>query len=134
MKNIKQYYKELGKLVYALAISDGSIQQEEQIQLHNFVANELASHEIEVDSSGMNKAFYVDFEFEKSVEAHLDRTQAIISYRKFVERNYEKGDDVLIKRALTLLEKVNQAYSKQKEKNILEIVREQIDELNKIHI
>ena len=29
MKNVKQYYKELGKLVYAVAISDGCIQKEE---------------------------------------------------------------------------------------------------------
>ena len=37
MKNIKQYYKELGKMVYAVAITDGVINQEERDALHSFV-------------------------------------------------------------------------------------------------
>ncbi len=130
MKNIKQFYKELGKLVYALAIADGAVQEEEKLQLHSFVAKELATYETEYDTSGMNKAFYVDFEFEKSLEEHLDSTKAIISYRKFIERNFEKGDEQLLVRALSLLDKVNEAYTKQKEKNILQIVREQLNEFN----
>jgi len=129
MKNIKQFYKELGKLVYALAIADGIVQEEEKIQLHSFVAKELAGYETEYDTSGMNKAFYVDFEFEKSLEEHLDRTKAIISYRQFIERNYEEGDEPLLNRAFILLEKVNEAYTKQREKNILDLVQQQLIEL-----
>jgi len=64
MKNIKQYYKELGKLVYAVAAADGAIQPEEKEKLHQFVLKEIAYHEHTVDSSGMNQALYVDFEFE----------------------------------------------------------------------
>lgn len=129
MKNLKQYYKELGKLVYALAMADGFIQVEERMKLNDFVLKEMASHESEHDVSGMNKAFYVDFEFENSVERKLDTNACILSYKKFVDANFETGDEALVKRAFTLLKEVNASYSKRKEATILDIVRTQIDKL-----
>ena len=132
MKNIKQFYKELGKLVYALAIADGVIQDEEKTELTSFVVKELAHHETEYDTSGMNKAFYVDFEFEKSLEEHLDYNKAIASYKSFVGRNFEEGDEVLLNRAIILLTKVKEAYTKQKENNILAIVQQQLNDLKYI--
>ena len=91
MKNIKQYYKELGKIVYAVAIADGKINPEEITTLHEFVAKELAANENAVDSSGMNEAFYVDFEFEESIRKNLTIETAIKSYAKFIHVKYE-GD------------------------------------------
>ena len=52
MKNVKQYYKELAKLVYAIAVADGIVQEEEKYNLHQFVLKELAHHERSHDSSG----------------------------------------------------------------------------------
>ncbi|HWY37428.1 MAG TPA: hypothetical protein VNY73_02645 [Bacteroidia bacterium] len=131
MNNIKQYYKELGKLVYAIAIVDGSIQPEEVKVLHDFVGKELADHEPTSDSSGMNKAFYVDFEFDTSVEEHLNSREAITSYIRFVHSNYEPTDKALIQRSVKLLEKVAFAYNKQNEKNIIEQVKDEISEIQK---
>jgi DNA-directed RNA polymerase sigma subunit (sigma70/sigma32) len=123
MKNIKQYYKELGKLVYAIALADGIIQEEERHELHHFVLTQLAHYEKTYDSSGMNKAFYVDFEFEEAIKRHMISDDAIKSYTKFMESHFEDGDQKLIERSMKLLESVANAYTKRAEKNILNTIK-----------
>jgi hypothetical protein len=120
MKNVKQYYKELGKLVYAVAIADGIVQPEERENLHQFVLKELAANERTYDSSGMNKAFYVDFEFDESEKNHLNLNGTLLRFSKFINENIEPEDKSLIQRSTTLLEVVANAYSKKKEKSIVE--------------
>lgn len=126
MKNIKQYYKELGKLVYAVAAADGMVQAEERNELHQFVLKEMAYNEHSVDSSGMNQAFYVDFEFDVAEENHLSSGQILNAFIKFVQSNIEPHDDVLIGNSLKLLERVSVAYSKHNEKSIIESVRQEL--------
>lgn len=131
MKNIKQYYKELGKLVYALAISDGVIQENELYKLHETVSKDLAMNESSEDSSGMNQAFYVDFEFDKSVENHLDLNEAIKSYCDFVRMNCEPTDRGLFNRSLVLLKNVSEAYTDEKEKDIISKISKEMQESTK---
>jgi hypothetical protein len=131
MKNIKQYYKELGKLVYAVAAADGAIQDEERDKLHQFVLKELADKEPTTDSSGMNQAFYVDFEFDATVEKHPPINEVIKSYARFVHVNYEPSDVSLMKNSIKLLETVAVAYSKKNEKEIIENVKHEINEISK---
>ncbi|MBL7930550.1 MAG: hypothetical protein JNL60_01525 [Bacteroidia bacterium] len=123
MKNVKQYYKELGRLLYAIAIADGAVQAEEADELHSFVMKELAHYEKTYDSSGMNQAFYVDFEFEENVKSHGPLDNAVAVFKSFIEHNAEKGDQALIERSISLMETVAYAYSKKNEKNILEQVK-----------
>jgi hypothetical protein len=134
MKNIKQYYKELGKLVYAVAAADGAVQPEEKDKLHQFVLKEMAFHESTVDSSGMNQAFYVDFEFDETEGKHPAANEIIKSYTRFVHANYESKDAELIKNSLKLLETVALAYSKKNEKNIIDAIRQEMNEISKIII
>lgn len=129
MKNIKQYYKELGKMVYAVAIADGVVQQEEREKLHQFVLKALANNEHTYDSSGMNQAFYVDFEFEESEKNKMNLNGSIASFSKFIQENYEPKDKQLIERSVKLLEVVANAYSKNKEKNIIEAFKNHIKSL-----
>ena len=131
MKNIKQYYKELGKLVYAVAVADGSIQVEEREKLHQFVLKEMANNEHSVDSSGMNQVFYVDFEFDAAEERQLSPEEVVKSYSRFVHNNSEAEDGSLIRNSLRLLEAVAAAYSKRNERSIIENVREEMKEISK---
>ena len=131
MKNIKQYYKELGKMVYAVAITDGVIKQEETDALHSFVQKKLALEERTIDSSGMNEAFYVDFEFENSAETNLNKTEAIKSYIKFTHNNCEPGDEDLIGRSVKLLETVAEAYSRNREKEVVQLIKSELTEISK---
>lgn len=130
MKNVKQFYRELGKLVYAVAMADGSIQSEERHKLHEFVIKELAANEPDSDSSGMNKAFYVDFEFENSELQQQNLTDSLKSFTRFIHDNYEQEDHELMQRAVRLLESVANAYTRKKEKDIIDVVKEKISELS----
>lgn len=129
MKNVKQYYKELGKLIYAIAMADGIVQPEEAEKLHQFVLKELAHNESTHDSSGMNQAFYVDFEFDDQLEKHRPLNGAVKNFREYVEHNLEPGDSHLIDRSIRLMEAVAFAYSKKKEKQILDQVKQVTDHL-----
>lgn len=131
MKNIKQYYKELGKMVYAVAIADGVIKPEEIEVLHEFVREDLALNEVHIDSSGMNEAFYVDFEFENSARINMDINTIIKSYVKFISTYYEPGDEKLIQRSVKLLETVANAYTRKKEKEIVQQIKGKINEISK---
>jgi hypothetical protein len=129
MKNIKQYYKELGKLLYAISIADGVVQQEERDQLHQYVTKELAHNEKTYDSSGMNQAFYVDFEFEDLIKQHPELNGTVKTFKRFLENNLEPGDRELMRRSLVLMEGVTNAYTKKKEKNIIEQVKSVTDNI-----
>lgn len=131
MKNIKQYYKELGKLVYAVAIADGVIQPEEIDKLHSIVLKELALKEHSIDSSGMNQAFYVDFEFEKSEKERIDIDDAIKSFNHFIYINNEPNDEALMKRSMKLLKNVSNVYTDRKEKQIIERVEKELNDVYK---
>lgn len=131
MKNIKQYYKELGKLVYAVAVADGAIQAEERDKLHQFVLKELADKEQTSDSSGMNQAFYVDFEFDATEEKHPAVNDVIKSYTRFIHTNHEPNDGALINNSVKLLEAVALAYSKKNERDIINDVKHEISEISK---
>jgi hypothetical protein len=131
MKNLKQYYKELGKVVYAVAITDGVIKQEEIETLHDFVQKDLANNESATDSSGMNEAFYVDFEFENSINNNLEIPPAIKSFANFIHNNYEPGDEVLIRRSVKLLDVVADAYTRKKEKELVLQIKGEINEISK---
>jgi hypothetical protein len=133
MKNLKQYYKELGKMVYAVAMTDGVIKAEEVETLHQFVLKDLAMHEVHIDSSLMNEAFYVDFEFENSVKNNLDINTAIRSYAKLIHNNFETGDENLIQRSVKLLELVANTYSRTKEKEIVLQIKGEINEISKTY-
>lgn len=128
MKNLKQYYKELGKLVYAVAIADGIIQPEELEKLNTTVMKQLVMNEPSSDSSGMNQAFYVDFEFEKSIDEKVDIDVAVKTFNQFIKNNQEAGDDALIKRSLKLLKNVSNAYTDKKEKQIIARVEKELSE------
>lgn len=128
MKNIKQYYKELGKLIYAVAMADGVIQPEEVDKLQSTVMKELVANEPSIDSSGMNQAFYVDFEFEKSESEHLDIDEAVRSFNQFIYLNNEPSDEALMRRSLKLLKNVSNVYTDKKEKLIIALVEKKVNE------
>ena len=83
MLNIKQFYKDLGKLLHAVAMADGEIQGSEVEALHEFISREFALSENTTDSSGMNQAFYVDFEFDYCSDNKINMLSAGNLFIKF---------------------------------------------------
>lgn len=131
MKNIKQYYKEFGKVAYAVAIADGIVTAEEKKALKESVLKHLAKYEPEQDSSNMNKAFYTEFEFEDDLVQRPDTKEVIKSYSLFIHQNFEPGDESLLKHSMEVLEAVASAYSRKNEKETVQLIKESITEISK---
>lgn len=132
MKNIKQYYKELGHAAYAVAMADGVVTEQERKTVRESVLKRLAAFETEEDSSNMNKAFYVDFEFDSYRNEHPDAASALRSYVSYVHSNFEPGDEKLLKLSVKVLEDVASAFSRQTEKDLVHEIKGELREVSKL--
>jgi len=110
--NYKQFYKELGHLLYAVAYSDGKVRKKEVDALREFVLKELAPFEPSTDSSGMNQAFYTQFEFEDIASKNEPTTIVFLSFVEYLKKNAAQMDDHLKTAIVKAVEKVAQAYKK----------------------
>lgn len=122
--NYKQFYKELGRLLYAVAISDGKLHKKEADALLEFVLKELAPFEPDSDSSGMNKAFYTQFEFEDIADKRTPASEVFVSFTQYLKNNAPLINEQLKNLIIKAVEKVTNAY---KETNKLE--QDMVDKL-----
>jgi uncharacterized tellurite resistance protein B-like protein len=122
--NYKQFYKELGHLLYAVAYSDGKVRKKEVDALREFVLKELAPLEPSTDSSGMNQAFYAQFEFDDIADRNEDAASVFSNFMDYLQRNKSNINEHLKTSMIQAVEKVAQAYKKT---NKLEL--EMIDKL-----
>jgi|LakMenEpi03Aug12_release.lakeMendotaPanAssembly.Ray.scaffolds.fasta_scaffold02793_38 hypothetical protein len=110
--NYKQFYKELGHLLYAVAYSDGKVRKKEVNALREFVLKELAPFEPSKDSSGMNQAFYTQFEFDDIVNKNEEATIVFSSFMDYLQKNISRINEHLKSSMIEAVEKVAQAYKK----------------------
>jgi hypothetical protein len=132
--NVKQFYKELGRLLYGVALSDKKIQHKEVNALQEFVSKELALSERESDSSGMNKAFYASFEFEAYADKHISVQEAHDSFIKFLDANIMEIKPELIEKAIEAIEKVATSFRKvnKQERAIINMIKTEIREIAEV--
>lgn len=60
----RKFYNELGKLLYAVAIVDGKVQQKEIEEVKKIVREELLHLEDTIDDFNTDAAFFAEFEFD----------------------------------------------------------------------
>lgn len=133
MANIKQFYKELGRLLYSVAMADGKVQEEEIKMLHKLISG-LAFSEATSDSSGMNHAFYAEFEFEKYVKDNVKIKEACDSFINFLNSNVADLDPILISKSVDAIEKIADAFNKvsEEEREVINKVKKEILEITEI--
>lgn len=129
--NVKQFYKELGRLLYAVCMADEKIQPAEVKALQEFVSKELAMAEHSSDSSGMNKAFYTSFEFEEYAKQHISVDEAKASFLKFLDANILAITPGLIDMSVEAIEKVAASFRKvnKKEREMINSIKAEIREI-----
>lgn len=110
--NYKQFYKELGHLLYAVSCSDGIVRRQEVEALREFVLKELAPFEPTSDSSGMNQAFYTQFEFDDLAEKQESATKVFSEFIKYLKKNASFINTHLKTAIIAAVEKVADAYKK----------------------
>ena len=129
--NHKQFYKELGQLLYAVAVTDGKVRKKEVEALQEFLLKEVAPIELGSDSSGMNNAFYAQFKFAEMVSEHLPANIVFSSFINYLKRNREFIDDKLKSIIINAVEKVSAAlYNTNKhEQEMIALLKTEIKNL-----
>ena len=64
MKNYREYYRQMGNLMYCVACVDGRIAPQEWATLRRLVREELVPAEKHYDEFGTDSAFAVEFQFD----------------------------------------------------------------------
>jgi hypothetical protein len=106
----RNFYSELGKLLYAAADIDGVITKEEKLRLLDIVKRELLPAEKKKDNFGTNDAFYTEIEFEFLDEQIADPVAAFESFVNFVEDHKTALTEPQLKACMHVTREVAKAY------------------------
>ncbi|MBL0128804.1 MAG: hypothetical protein IPP83_15410 [Flavobacteriales bacterium] len=81
------FYKELGRLLYAIAAADGRIAAKEVAVLKKVVAEQLVPQEVTTDHFGTDQAFITEFEFDVLADRGADVDGAFDSFIAYMSRH-----------------------------------------------
>lgn len=129
----KEFYAELGKLLYAVADIDGVITQREKRAIKDIVKNELVPKERHMDEFGTDAAFYAEFEFDVLDELYLDPQEALFSFTGFVDEHQTAFDKKLLNVCIRVAERLAYAYhaTNKKEKTMLDKLKKKLHSIEK---
>lgn len=128
----KEFYSELGKLLYAVSDIDGAISEAEKKKLQDVVKNELVPAESHIDDFGTNAGFYSEMEFDFLDEEIGDAEAAFESFIDFVEEHHTAFDERMRKVSLHLMKELAQAYygTNKKEKELIQKAKKILNEID----
>jgi uncharacterized tellurite resistance protein B-like protein len=105
-----KFYKQLGKLLYAVAKADGKIQEPEVRAIHEIVITDLVPIEDSVDQFGTDAAFYAEFEFEILRDHGSPKDKVYQSFLDYVKDNNKNLKPNLRDLIMKSVEKVAEAH------------------------
>jgi hypothetical protein len=79
------FYKELGRLLYAIAAADGRVQQKEKDTLKWVVKDLLVPVESGMDHHGTDQAYITEFEFDVLLEREATSDEAFESFMTYMD-------------------------------------------------
>jgi hypothetical protein len=117
----RQFYSELGKLLFALANVHGVIPKKEKEALKELVKKELAPAEKHTDKFGTDAAYYTEMEFDILEDSMPDPEQAFESFLFFIENHHSAIDDRMRHVTLKVAKKLADTYhgTNKKEKELI---------------
>jgi uncharacterized protein YeaO (DUF488 family) len=127
----KEYYAELGKLLYAVADIDGAITQKEKKALQDIIRKELAPAEKIRDEFGTDVAYYAEMEFDFLDEEIADAEAAFESFIDFVEDHHTAFDEKMKKTCLHVAKELASAYHGRniKENELIEKLKKKLEKI-----
>jgi hypothetical protein len=131
--NYRDFYSELGKLLYAAADIDGVITPEEKQRLLDIVKKEIVPAEKEKDGFGTNDAFYTEIEFEFLDEQIADPVAAFKSFVNFVEDHKTAFSAAQIKGCIRITKEIARAYhgTNKKEEHLIHELYKSLNAIQK---
>lgn len=79
------FYKELGRLLYAIAAADGKVTRKEVDTLKWVVKDLLVPVEAGTDHHGTDQAFITEFEFETLMDRGMTSEEAYTSFAAYMD-------------------------------------------------
>lgn len=81
------FYKELGRLLYAIAAADGKVTDNEVRALKRIVSEQLVPQEASTDHFGTDQAYITEFEFEVLADRSASSEEAFDSFIAYMSRH-----------------------------------------------
>lgn len=127
----KDFYSELGKLLYAVADVDGVVTQEEKKALQEIVKRDLVPDEMRVDAFGSDAAYYTEMEFDFLDAEIADSEAAFNSFFDFVEEHHTAFNETMKKTILYVVQEIASAYhgTNRKEKELIDKLAEKLKKI-----
>lgn len=82
------FYKELGRLLYAIAAADGVITEKEVTTLKRIVSEQLVPQEVTTDHFGTDQAYITEFEFDVLADRVASVEGAFDSFIAYMARHH----------------------------------------------
>lgn len=106
----QEFYIETGRLLYAIAMADGAIQEDEKSKMLNLVRDTLRKLEGSVDAFGTSNAFYTEFELERLIDFNVDSRESFDSFIDYFESNRSEMTSDLKSIIIQMAEEVAEAW------------------------
>ncbi len=106
----QEFYIETGRLLYAIAMADGEIQEDEKSKMLNLVRDTLRKLENSVDAFGTSNAFYTEFELERLIDFNVESEESFNSFTDYLELNISEITPDLKEIIISMAEEVAEAW------------------------
>ena len=128
----KEFYAELGKLLYAVADIDKVITPVEKKKLQDIIKKELVPNEVHTDAFGTHAAYYTEMEFDFLDEEIADASAAFESFIDFVKEHHTAFDSQMKKTVLKVVKELAAAYhgTNKKERELIVKLQKELNRLN----
>jgi len=129
----RQFYSEIGKLIYAVTDIDGVISQTEKKAISEVVKKELAPMGVPKGSGNMDLSHYAEIEFDFLENEIADAEAAFESFIDFIEDHKTAIDERMLNASEKLAKKLASAYygTNKKEKALIERLSKKIRSIQK---
>lgn len=119
----KEFYIAFGNLLYALAMSDGAVQQQEKESILKLVKEKLVPSENIKVAMGTDLAYYTAFAFETADEFVQSVEDTLTQFIDYVKEHEEKITREQLKVLISIIKEVAKSYGRvtKKEQEIMDI-------------
>ncbi len=108
--NHQLFYKELGRLLYAIAAVDGQVSRAEVKRLHDVVGTVLVPAETATDIHGTDQAWITEFEFDVLAEQGADAQGEFESFVAYISQHRNEVTPELRRTILFAADAVAKAF------------------------
>ncbi len=123
----KDFYINLGRLLYAVAMADGEVQDEEMQELYKLVISDLSDESL-FNQDEVN-VFNTEFEFESLMERKVSRNDAFHTFIGFFDQNKTHFTPEMKKVVIHAVERIAESFDGivNEEREMIDILKSRLE-------